>query len=231
MATPNLAALETVITAVGWSGGVSIRSGCDTDVTNSNVPEDASLSTRHLGSVKAGASGSGPGAARLTVEVRTVTSGIGIALALRTEVSGADGPAAAGIPEQLGGLHTHRFELSVNAGEPVTVLKTVAVASSRDHAIASPLAAARAALARAPEGFAALLAEHEAAWETLLKPFIIEFDASSQAQLILNLHVSTCCRRSPPTPPNSTPASRPAACTARATVGTFSGMSSSSCRC
>lgn len=189
MATPNLAALETVITAVGWSGGVSVRSGCDTDVTNSNVPEDASLSTRHLGSVKAGASGSGPGAARLTVEVRTVTSGIGIALALRTEVSGADGPAAAGIPEQLGGLHTHRFELSVNAGEPVTVLKTVAVASSRDHAIASPLAAARAALARAPEGFAALLAEHEAAWEILLKPFVIEFDASSQAQLILNLHV------------------------------------------
>ncbi len=66
---------------------------------------------------------------------------------------GPDGPAAAGIPEQLGGLHTHRFELSVDAGEPLTVLKTVAVASSRDHAIASPLAAARAALARAPDRF------------------------------------------------------------------------------
>ncbi|HSL35948.1 MAG TPA: glycosyl hydrolase family 65 protein, partial [Arthrobacter sp.] len=189
MATPNLAALETVLTAVGWSGGVSIRSGCDTDVTNSNVPEDASLSSRHLGSVKAAASVAGPGVAGLTVEVRTVTSGIGIALALRTAVSGADGPAGSGIPEQLGGLHTHRFELSVNAGEPLTVLKTVAVASSRDHAIASPVTAARAALARAPGGFAALLAEHEAAWEILLKPFIIEFDASSQAQLILNLHV------------------------------------------
>lgn len=189
MATPNLAALETVITAVGWSGGVSIRSGCDTDVTNSNVPEDASLSSRHLGSVQAAASAAGPGVAGLTVEVRTVTSGIGIALALRTEVSGAGGPAGSGIPEQLGGLHTHRFERSVNAGEPLTVVKTVAVASSRDHAIASPLTAAQAALARAPEGFDALLAEHEAAWEILLKPFIIEFDASSQAQLILNLHV------------------------------------------
>ena len=143
MATPNLAALETVITAVGWSGGISIRSGCDTDVTNSNVPEDASLSSRHLGSVKAAAAVAGPGAAGLTVEVRTVTSGIGIALALRTEVSGADGPAGSGIPEQLGGLHMHRFELSVNAGEPLTVLKTVAVASSRDHAIASPVARKR----------------------------------------------------------------------------------------
>ena len=189
MATPHLAALETVLTAVGWDGGLSIRSGCDTGVTNSNVPEDSALSSRHLGSVRVGSAGDGPGVAGLTVEVRTVTSGIGIALALRTEVSGADGPSAAGIPEQLGGLHTHRFELSVAAGEPLTILKTVAVSSSRDHAIASPLAAARAALARAPGGFAALQAEHEAAWAILLKPFVIEFDASSQAQLILNLHV------------------------------------------
>ena len=40
-----------------------------------------------------------------------------------------------------------------------------------------------------PGGFAALQAEHEAAWAVLLQPFVIEFDASSQAQLILNLHV------------------------------------------
>ncbi|WP_082699173.1 HAD family hydrolase [Arthrobacter sp. EPSL27] len=189
MATPNLAALETVITAVGWSGAISVRSGCDTDVTNANVPEDASLSNRHLESVTAAATGAGPGTAGLTVEVRTVTSGIGIALAFRTEVRGAGGPAGTAIPEQVGGLHTHRFELAVDAGEPVTVLKTVAVASSRDHAIASPLTAAKAALARAPGSFDALQAEHEAAWEILLAPFIIEFDASSQAQLILNLHV------------------------------------------
>lgn len=189
MATPHLAALETVITAVGWDGGVSVRSGCDTGVTNSNVPEDAALSNRHLGSVQAGSSTDGPGVAGLTVEVRTVTSGIGIALALRTEVSGSEVPPGTGIPEQLGGLHTHRFELSVSAGEPLTILKTVAVTSSRDHAIGSPLTAARAVLARAPGGFAALQAEHEAAWAILLKPFVIEFDASSQAQLILNLHV------------------------------------------
>ncbi len=189
MAEPHLAALETVITAVGWGGDVSVRSGCDTDVTNSNVPEDAALSNRHLGYVQVSASGAGPGAAELTVEARTVTSGIGIALALRTVVARAGGPAVAGIPEQLGGLYTHRFDVSLAEGEQLTVLKTVAVASSRDHAIASPLTAARAVLARAPGGFEALQAEHEAAWAILLRPFVIEFDASSQAQLILNLHV------------------------------------------
>ncbi|HSN35210.1 MAG TPA: HAD family hydrolase, partial [Arthrobacter sp.] len=189
MAAPHLAALETVITAVGWDGPVSVRSGCDTDVTNANVPEDTKLSNRHLEPVSVDGSDVGPGIARLTVEVRTVNSGIGIALALRTEVSGADGPAGDGIPEELGGLHSHRFDLAVAAGKPLTVLKTVAVVSSRDHAIASPLAAARAVIARAPRSFAALRAEHEAAWEVLLTPFIIELDASSQAQLILNLHV------------------------------------------
>ncbi|MEC5193317.1 MULTISPECIES: HAD family hydrolase [unclassified Arthrobacter] len=189
MATPNLAALETVITAVGWEGGVSVRSGCDTDVTNSNVPEDAALSNRHVGSVRVAAAGPGPGTATLTVEARTVTSGIGIALALRTDVSGGSGPAGAAVTEELGGLHTHRFELSVAAGEPVTILKTVAVASSRDHAIAAPLTAVKDVLARAPEGFAALLSEHQAAWAILLAPFVIELDDGSQAQLILNLHV------------------------------------------
>ncbi|MCB5283319.1 MULTISPECIES: HAD family hydrolase [unclassified Arthrobacter] len=189
MAVPHLAAMETVVTAVGWDGGVSVRSGCDTGVTNSNVPEDAALSKRHLGSVRATAAGDGPGAAELTVEVRTVTSGIGIALALRTEISGSDGPPGAGIPEQLNGLHTHRFEVFVTAGAPLTILKTVAVTSSRDHAIASPRTAARAVLARASGGFTALQAEHDAAWAVLLQPFVIEFDASSQAQLILNLHV------------------------------------------
>ncbi len=189
MAEPHLAALETVITALGWGGDVSVRSGCDTGVTNSNVPEDAALSNRHLGSVQASASGAGPGTAELTVEARTVTSGIGIAVALRTAVARSGGPAGTGIPEQLGGLYTHRFDVPLAEGEQLTVLKTVAVASSRDHAIASPLTAARAVLARASAGFEALQSEHEAAWTILLQPFVIEFDATSQAQLILNLHV------------------------------------------
>ena len=194
MAEPHLAALETTLTAVGWSGTASIRSGCNTDVTNSNVPGDRKLATRHLTSVTVTSYGGGPGIAGLTVDVRTNQSGIGIALALRTHVSAPDGqpgtPARGpGHPEQLGGLHGHRFDVPCSAGVPVTVTKTVGVASSRDHAISSPGTTAQAVLARSAGGFETLLAEHEAAWGLLLEPFIIESDASSQAQLILNLHV------------------------------------------
>lgn len=191
MAEPHLAALETTLTAVGWSGSVSIRSGCDTDVTNSNVPEDAQLDNRHLTSVTVSASDGGPGVSSLTVEVQTSQSRIGIALALRTEVSEISGIGVpvSGVPEQLAGLHAHRFDVPITDGVPVTVTKTVAVATSRDHAISSPRTAALAVLARSARNFELLLAEHEAAWSLLLEPFIIEFDAPSQAQLILNLHV------------------------------------------
>ncbi len=184
MAEPHLAALETVLTADGWSGSVSVRSGCDTAVTNTNVPEDAPLSTRHLTAVQATENDAGPGAVELRVEVQTSQSRIGIALALRTEVSG---PANSSF-EQLDGLYAHRFEVPVADRAAVTVTKTVGVASSRDHAIASPLTAAGTVLARSG-GFETLLAEHEKAWSLLLSPFIIESDAPSQAKLILNLHV------------------------------------------
>ncbi|WP_445155510.1 glycosyl hydrolase family 65 protein [Arthrobacter sp. Hor0625] len=184
MAEPHLAALETVLTADGWSGRVSVRSGCDTEVTNTNVPEDAQLSTRHLAGVEVSEESAGRGAVGLRVQAQTSQSRVGIALALRTEVSGPANPAF----ERLGGLYAHRFEVPAADGVPVTVTKTVGVASSRDHAVSSPLTGAEAVLARSGS-FEALLAEHERAWSLLLAPFIIESDAPSQAQLILNLHV------------------------------------------
>ncbi|MEY9774903.1 HAD family hydrolase [Arthrobacter sp. MW3 TE3886] len=196
MAEPHLAALETTLTAVGWSGSISIRSGCDTGVTNSNVPEDAQLANRHLTAVAVSSSVSssedGSDAAELTVQVQTSGSRIGIALALRTRISGGGVPGTVGagaVPESAGGMYSHRFELQVTDGIPVTVTKTAAVATSRDHAVASPVSGALAVLSRAPQEFDALLADHDAAWSLLLAPFIIESDAPSQAQLILNLHV------------------------------------------
>lgn len=186
MAEPHLAALETTLTAVGWDGQVSIRSGCDTDITNSNVPVEALLSNRHLTGVDVSGADDGPGAATQVVLVRTSQSRISIALALRTEVPASLHPAR---PEELGGLFVHRFDVVLRDGEPATVTKTVAVVTSRDHAISSPRIAALNVLNRSRGGFDVLLASHEAAWTGLLTPFIIEFDASTQAELIMNLHV------------------------------------------
>jgi len=186
MAEPHLAALEMTLTAVGWGGPVGIRSGCDTDITNSNVPVEALLSNRHLAGVTVSGGDDGPGAATQVVLVRTSQSRIGIAVAIRTEVPASLHPAR---PEELGGLFVHRFDVELRDGEPATVTKTVAVATSRDHAISSPRTAAVDVLNRSGGGFEVLLASHEAAWGGLLTPFIIEVDNSTESQLILNLHV------------------------------------------
>jgi beta-phosphoglucomutase family hydrolase len=186
MAEPHLAAVEMTLTPLGWNGQASIRSGCDTNITNSNVAVEALLANRHLTGVKVSGSDDGPGSATQTVQVQTSQSRIGIALAIRTDVPSSLHPAA---PEELDGLYSHRFEVELSNAVPVTVTKTVAVATSRDHAISSPRTAAHTVLARATGGFDALLAAHEQAWSVLLRPFIIEYGSSAQAQLILNLHV------------------------------------------
>lgn len=51
MHRPHLAALETTLVADGWSGTVTVRSGVDAGVRNTNVAEYAALANRHLTAV------------------------------------------------------------------------------------------------------------------------------------------------------------------------------------
>ncbi|MCH1882844.1 HAD-IA family hydrolase [Agrococcus sp. ARC_14] len=182
MHNPHLAGLETTITADGFSGIVSVRVGVDAAVTNGNVR--AYASTRHLTDPVFAETGDGT----VLCEVSTVQSRIGIALAVRTRIGGgaAVTPHAA---ERDGGAHWRQFDLRLADGQPVTIDKTAAVATSRDGAIASPGTAALTELSRHDGDFDALLAEHEAAWRRLWDRFAVTLDSDRQSRLILNLHV------------------------------------------
>lgn len=79
--------------------------------------------------------------------------------------------------------------LELHDGVPTVISKTVAVATSRDKAISSPLSGALQVLRRVPESFDQLREAHEAAWHSLVSLFVLELDADRQTQLILNLHV------------------------------------------
>ena len=83
MADPHLLVLETTVTAQGWSGPVSIRSGVDTGVVNANVPQDALLANRHLVPLTSSVTADGI----QYVEVETSQSHIRIATVVRTELS------------------------------------------------------------------------------------------------------------------------------------------------
>lgn len=188
MAEPHLLVLETVITALGWSGQVEVRSGVNAGVRNANLPEHAQGSDVHIADRTAShRSIPEPSAlAASVVEVETTQSLIRIAAAYRTQVF----PEAEGVEEgRKGAFHFQTLLLSLSAGAAVRITKTVAVVTSRDRAISSPEAGARAVLARIPGDFDSLLTAHEEAWRRELRPFMVEIDAPVQVRLVLNLHI------------------------------------------
>ncbi|HEY9558715.1 MAG TPA: beta-phosphoglucomutase family hydrolase [Acidimicrobiales bacterium] len=183
MDRPHVASLETVLVADGWDGVVTVRSGIDAGITNSNVAEYAALANRHLTGIDAW--DAAPDS--LVVVAETSQSHIRVATAARTTVAGAT-PTCSGHVDLGDGRHGHDLRIELADQSPVVVDKTVAIATSRDVAVASPEDGALAELSSAHGGFAKLLEAHEAAWRRLWGHFRIELDAERDAQLILNLH-------------------------------------------
>ncbi|STX03526.1 Uncharacterized glycosyl hydrolase Rv2006/MT2062 [Kocuria rosea] len=179
---PHLAALETTLTAHGFSGPVGVRVGVDADVTNSNVRDYAG--TRHLAALEFTETDSDT----VLCQVRTAQSRIGIALAVRTVVGDGAAVTAQGAVTD-GGRHRRQLDLRLTDGQPVTLDKTAALVTSRDGATSSPGTAALAQLSGNDGGFTALLTDHEADWRRLWDRFTVTLDADRQSQLILNLQV------------------------------------------
>lgn len=189
MDDPALAAEEVVITPIGWSGAATIHSGLDGRVTNRGVDRYRALEGRHLAPRRAGRSG--PETVLLVVE--TIQSGLRIAEAARTRVSG--GGAALPIRRLVAeeGYVAEELALELASGRPVRVEKVVALHTSRDAAVSEPAEAAARRAAEAP-GFEALLASHALAWEELWRRCDLEIDVRGEAdpertQRTVRLHV------------------------------------------
>lgn len=184
MHRPHLAALETTLTAEGFSGTVSVRAGIDARVANTNVRDYAGAGQRHLTDPEF----TEVDGDTVLCTVQTSQSRIRIAVAVRTVFDGATSatPRDAGSD---GGRYERQFDLRLTDGQPATMTKTASLATSRDGAISSPEAAALAGLFRVDTGFTALLRDHEAEWGRLWERFGISLDGDRQSQLVLNLHV------------------------------------------
>lgn len=182
MHNPHLATLETTFTPLGWDGTISVRTGVDAGVSNTNVRNYADRAAHHLVAPTFVDSDSGT----VLCEVHTSQSHIGIAVAVRTTI---DGPVTADFSRAESGAYVRQFDLTLHADQPVTVTKTVAVVTSRDPAIASPGSGALMQLSRSADGIAGLRRAHEAVWRDLWDRFAVTMSADRQSQLILNLHL------------------------------------------
>jgi len=184
MDNPHLAALEMTVTAQGFTGTVSIRTGIDAQVSNSNVRAYVGTGQMHLTDVTF----TETDGKTVLCETQTNQSRIRIALAVRTVFNGAPTVTPRGAGRD-GARYWRQCDLRLDDGQSVTMTRTMALATSRDGAISSPATAALAGLSRHDGGFTALLTDHEAAWRRLWDRFGISLDADRQSQLVLNLHV------------------------------------------
>jgi beta-phosphoglucomutase family hydrolase len=184
MHNPHLATLETTLTPLGWNGVVSVRTGIDAAVSNTNVRAYADRTAKHLVSPTF----ENPDVNTVLCTVHTSQSELRIAVAVRTIVSGGC-TVTSDTAHTEAGRYVRQFNLALQDGRPATVTKTVAVVTSRDPATASPGSGALAQLSRSGDGLGALLGAHEAAWQRLWDQFALDLDADGQSQLILNLHL------------------------------------------
>jgi trehalose/maltose hydrolase-like predicted phosphorylase len=164
MADPYLAALETTFVAENWSGPLRVRSGLNGRVTNRGVLRYAELRGDHLTGHATGTEGP-----LAWLRVQTRSSGIEVVLASHVEaVSSGERPDGEG-PVEVERHDDHIAEtrvLQLERGRPMTIVKTVALTTSRDLGIADALSAALRQVGRAP-AFGGLLKQHEIAWRHL----------------------------------------------------------------
>lgn len=190
MANPHLAALETAVEAVNWSGRIKVRSNLDGRVVNGGVARYQTLSNQHL--IPLGSERQSDDIVLLMV--RTSQSRIEIAEAARTHafLNGQRLNISHEI-EHAKDLIVNEFALDLEIGNRLTIEKVVAIHTSRDQAIASPALAAAEAVRRAPD-FAGLLASHAKAWDRLWRQFEIDVvyndheEGDLEARRILRLH-------------------------------------------
>ncbi|MFW6401713.1 MAG: trehalose-phosphatase [Desulfohalobiaceae bacterium] len=168
----HMAALETGIVPVNWSGELEIRSSLDGQVDNSGVKRYQALNNKHLEPVFT----SEIDEQTIGLQVQTNQSKLAMAQAARTEVFRQRKPfrAQRECHRESGYIaHIFREQLAENRG--LRVEKVVSLFTSRDPAISEPFLEAYEAVCRSGR-FISLLRSHTQAWKQLWRRFAMEVE-------------------------------------------------------
>ena len=179
MANPNVAALETTVLPVNWSGKVTFRSAIDGRVTNGGVARYRDLSSRHLVPVDVRA----VDPETILLEVETSQSHIRVAEAARTRLlrGGEIVPVNGRVIEEPAWIGLE-IEAELGRGEPITAEKVVSLYTLREPAVSEPALEARGELARSG-GFEELLREHVLRWDELWDLCSLELEDRTELTL------------------------------------------------
>ncbi len=184
----HIAALETVLMAVNWSGNVEFRSALDGRVSNANVERYKELASHHLEPLETDQFDE----ESIYLKVRTNQSLIQVAQAARTRVFIEATPRQVERRlERKAGYIAQHFTVFLQKNQEAKVEKVVSLFTSKDEAISEAGLEARKEVVGAAS-FDELVREHVLAWDHLWSRFgmkIEENGSDEPIQMILNLHI------------------------------------------
>lgn len=173
MVRPALAVLRLELTAENWSGPLRLRAAIDGRISNGNTDHRMLAGYRHIRVT--GSSQTEDGILVLTARTRHADTGLAIAVQTR---SGSD---AVRRIEHAAETVTEYLFCNAQAGQMLVFEKVAAIVTGRDPATGSPMKAACATVATAPD-FDSLGREHTAVWRRIRERIGIEAAAPELRQ-------------------------------------------------
>lgn len=185
MANPHLSGLQYTIKPLNYSGKITFKTGINGAIINDGVERYKSLNQQHLKPVDEGTRGN-----RQFVVVSTTQSGIQVAEAadhrFYLDQRVVDGRLNAEVtPSAV--YSTASFTLA--QAQTITLVKKIAVYTSKADDANDPLSAAFNALDNDSAGFEAMLEKSAAAWQTIWETIDMKVTGDRFSQKLLRLHL------------------------------------------
>jgi len=185
MADPHLSVLQYTVKPLNYNGKITIRTGINGAIINDGVERYKSLNQQHLKSVKQDADGN-----RHYVVVSTTQSGIKIAEAADHNFYVHGKLCAVKLTNNVSDSSvsgTVSFDL--NKEESVTLVKNVAIYTSKPDEVIDPLASAFDTLDNTSTGFDSLLTRSASAWKEIWRKTDMKIEGDRFSQKLLRLHL------------------------------------------
>jgi beta-phosphoglucomutase family hydrolase len=185
MYDPHLSALQYSVKPLNYSGKITLKTGINGAIINDGVERYKSLNQQHLKAVEQGADGN-----RQFVLVSTTQSGIQIAeVADHTFYKHGKAVAVELIHESSPSVISGSASFDLQKEEVVTVVKKVAIYTSKSDDVSDPLISANTELDKATAGFDTLLNSSISAWKIIWNKIDMQVTGDRFSQKLLRLHL------------------------------------------
>ena len=185
MAEPHLSALEYTVKPLNYNGKITIKTGINGAIINDGVERYKSLNQQHLKPVEEGTRGN-----RLFVVVSTTQSGVQVAEAADHAFSMHESVVEAQLTPSVSPSAVYgTASFNLVKEQSITLVKKVAIFTSKADDVNAPLQAAFQLLDNATETVETMLLKSAGAWKTIWDKIDMQVTGDRFSQKLLRLHL------------------------------------------